>query len=148
MKSTILAAVSILALSCGAALAQGPGGPGGGLVAADANKDGVITKAEFDTQRTARFAELDTNKDGFLSDAERAAGRAGGPPPGAQAGGPPPGGGGGGNMDANGDGKISKAEFLANNGMFARVDTNKDGKIDAAERAAMPARGGGRGPGG
>jgi hypothetical protein len=117
-------------------------------LAADANKDGVITKAEFDTQRTTRFAELDKNKDGFLSEEERAAGRAGGPPPGAQAGGPPPGGGGGGNMDTNSDGKISKAEYIANNGLFARVDTNKDGKIDAAERAAMPARGGGRGPGG
>ncbi len=144
MKSTILAAASLLALSCGAALAQAPGG---GLLAADANKDGVITKAEFDTQRTVRFAELDKNKDGFLSEEERAAGRQGGPPPGVQAGGPPPGGGRG-NIDANSDGKISKTEYIADNGLFQRVDANKDGKIDAAERAAIPARGGGRGPGG
>lgn len=146
MKTLFISTAAVLALSCGAALAQGPGGPGGFIAAADANKDGTVTKAEFDASRVARFAEQDKNKDGFLVGDEMAAGRPGGPPPGAApAGGPP--GGGRGNMDANNDGKISKAEFLANTGMFDRLDANKDGKIDKAELAAAPA-GGGRGPGG
>src|SRR5262249_9045047 len=102
MKKFTLIAASALALSCGMAAAQAPGGGGGRggmLMAADANKDGVITKAEFDTMRSNRFAALDTNKDGFLVQAEMAAGRPGGPPPGAGA--PPGGGQGRGNMDAN-----------------------------------------------
>lgn len=36
----------------------------------DTNKDGQVTRAEFDAVRTARFAVTDTNKDGWVSDAE------------------------------------------------------------------------------
>jgi hypothetical protein len=148
MRTLLISAALVLA-AAGAAFAQGPGGMGGRLMAADANKDGVITKAEFDANRTVRFAETDKNKDGFLSKDEMAVmmgDRPGGPPPGAPSGNPPPNFGmARGDMDANKDGKISKAEFLANDRMFVRLDANKDGKVDKTELDAMRARVDGRG---
>lgn len=144
MKSVMaaVASVAVLSLCAGAALAQGPGGGGAQFwTNADANKDGTVTKAEFDAARGARFATQDANKDGFLVQAEMA------PPPGA---GGPPGGGFGMRADADGDGKISKAEYLGGGGMqWDRADANKDGKVDKTELANMPqfGPGGGR-PGG
>lgn len=41
----------------------------------DANKDGVIDRAEFETAARERFADLDKNEDGRLSEAELDAGR-------------------------------------------------------------------------
>ncbi|MBX3594194.1 hypothetical protein [Sphingomonas sp.] len=53
---------------------RGPGGPGGRgpgmLMMADTNKDGVVTRAEFDAMSAAHFAQLDTNKDGKIDAAE------------------------------------------------------------------------------
>lgn len=46
-------------------------GPGGfGLLEFDANADGRLTKAEFDTAQRARFGEIDGNKDGFTTPEE------------------------------------------------------------------------------
>jgi len=59
---------------------------------------------------------------------------------------PPPGRGGMlARADANHDGTITRAEYLADvDQRFAAADANHDGKIDAAEReTAMPGRGGG-----
>src|SRR5438046_1486512 len=42
-------------------------GPGGGMMAADADHDGKISRAEFLGQTTDRFAKLDTNGDGQIS---------------------------------------------------------------------------------
>ncbi len=64
------------------------------------------------------------------------------PPP------PPPGGGGMlERLDTNGDGVITKDEYMADVAKrFARLDTNKDGKVSQAEReAARPGGMGGRG---
>lgn len=92
---------------------RGPGGPGmhgammGGMMGgpgmmmlhmADANKDGVVTKAEYDTAVKAHFDKVDTNHDGKISKEERKAardamrGRFGGRPggPGAPGGDMPP----------------------------------------------------------
>ncbi|MFC2547596.1 MAG: hypothetical protein ACFNX4_12265 [Actinomyces oris] len=33
----------------------------------DANRDGVVTRDEYDTLRKERFVAADTNKDGWLS---------------------------------------------------------------------------------
>ena len=41
----------------------------------DANKDGAITKAEFDASAKARFQAADANKDGMLSGDELKRGR-------------------------------------------------------------------------
>lgn len=50
------------------------------------------------------------------------------------------------NPDANGDGKVTLAEFKASRaGLLMRGDTNKDGKLSKAEAEAVTA---GRGPGG
>ena len=51
------------------------GGRGGGMMMADANKDGVITRAEFDAMSAQRFAKLDTNSDGRIDAAEMQAQR-------------------------------------------------------------------------
>lgn len=46
----------------------------------------------------------------------------------------------GGRLDANGDGKVTLAEFKAGRPGMQRLDTNKDGKISKAEFAARPQR--------
>jgi Ca2+-binding EF-hand superfamily protein len=48
---------------------DGPRPMDGGMKA-DANGDGVITRAEFDAQNAARFAAMDANKDGKLDKSE------------------------------------------------------------------------------
>lgn len=54
----------------------GPGmGPRAMLRQADANHDGAITLAEFQTAALARFDAVDTNHDGTISQAERKAQR-------------------------------------------------------------------------
>jgi hypothetical protein len=42
-------------------------------------------------------------------------------------------------FDANGDGKVSKEEFLAKRPMFDRMDGNHDGAVTSDEVKAMPA---------
>ena len=164
----------------------GPGGPRGGMMEqADTNKDGKISKAELTAALEARFAKmdvdrdgqltqkdrdlkrqqrmddrfaaLDTDKNGQISKAEYAAGHQAraekrdeaGKPEGRGWGrghhrGPGRGGmmrqGGPGFGDANKDGAITKAEFMAGPlAMFDKADTNKDGFVTADEmKAARP----------
>ena len=47
------------------------GGFGHGMAKADANNDGVITKAEFQAKALERFAKADANNDGIVTKAER-----------------------------------------------------------------------------
>jgi Ca2+-binding EF-hand superfamily protein len=51
------------------------GGFGHGMAKADANNDGVVTKAEFQAKALERFAKADTNNDGTVTKAEREAAR-------------------------------------------------------------------------
>lgn len=98
-------------------------GPGGMLIRADTNGDGVITRQEFMAASDARFARMDANKDGKLTADERQ-GRRGGRM--------------GATADANGDGVVTLEEQRAQAARtFDRLDRNKDGKIDASEIAAM-----------
>jgi Ca2+-binding EF-hand superfamily protein len=136
-----------------AAFADGPKGPGGFLKSADLNKDGVIDQTEFQQSRDKWFADLDTNKDGYVTAdelkafgdkmhaewAKKHADQASNDKP-ADA-----------NkkrgdfsqrilerVDSDKDGKISKAEFDAEGSkLFAKLDENGDGKIAANE---MPQR--------
>ena len=93
---------------------------------ADTDKDGKITKAEFDAARNARFAGIDANGDGALEISElRAWGRAW---PSRfrdarfKA------------LDGDSNGKIGVEEYVAQRkAMFAMIDANKDGTVDKAE---------------
>ena len=136
-----------------AAYAAGPsGGPGGFLKSADLNKDGVIDQTEFQQSRDKWFADLDADKDGFVTAdelkafgdkmhaewAKKHGDQAGASKPDAdkkhgdfsqrilQ------------RVDTDKDGKISKAEFDAEGSkLFAKLDDNGDGKITENE---MPQR--------
>lgn len=137
MRRLVFAVSLIVAAGAGAAFAQDHG-PGGMLMAADADHDGNITRAEFDRARNARFTQMDANHDGSLQASERPQWGGGDHPAGAApAGGPPP----GMRADTNGDGVISRAEYDAQGAaMFARLDADHNGTITQAEIDAMRAQ--------
>ena len=133
MLKFLVAAAALIAAP--AAFAQSRGERMNLLANADANGDGVVTRAEYAQARAASFSRLDRNKDGVVSssdfrrlarfkpdaakrlDALIAA------------------------MDANGDGKATRAEFeAAPMPLFDQADANGDGSIDASEMAAAKAR--------
>lgn len=142
MKKTIILAAAALALSAGAAIAQG-------MPRADANGDGKVTLAEFKSHRVAMMMRADANKDGKLSRAEMEAAAARR----AEAGGKG-GKGGGGRMfdmlDANKDGFLTAAEIEKMvERRFSRMDVNGDGALSAAEmKAGRKGPMGGEGGGG
>lgn len=113
----------------------------------DADKDGEVTRAEFDAGRTARFAATDANGDGWVSEAEylaeyevRLDAKLATSDESAEdkishrqreirqthvrf-----------GVLDADKDGKMTKAEYDASGARaFAQQDRNKDSKISAAD---------------
>ena len=128
--------------------AAGPAAPAGGhglsafIGGFDANRDGGVTRQEYDAVRTQRFTAADTNRDGVLSEDEYVAefaGRlqqqyAGRAQDDKYAG----------SikqahvrfkiLDTDHDGKLTLAEENAIAGKtFQRTDTNGDGKIDQAD---------------
>jgi len=133
-----VAILTALALGSAATLVLAADGPHGGhgmgdrVRAADTNGDGLISRAEAAAlpKLAEKFDAIDTNRDGQLSRDEMRAfrqasvlRRMG---------------------DADGDGRISKAEALAKaSERFDRVDSNHDGFISADElKAAHQAHGG------
>mgnify|MGYP001765191187 CR=1 FL=1 len=149
----ILIGAGVLAVAAsGAAYARGPmgcGGPGmmgpgrmmqGMFEHLDVDRNGIVTLDEAVAAADARFAQVDTDKNGTVDKAETEAffGRFA-PPQAAQfflA-----------KHDLDGDGKVTKAEF--ENPMkkrFALFDRNDDGKVTRDELAlAGPMMGGRRG---
>lgn len=115
-RKLLLAALAVTAMG-GAAIAadtmMAPRGP----MQADANKDGVVSRAEFFAAAETRFAKLDANGDRKLS-GEEVKGH-------------------GGRMlrlGADRDGTISFEEVAAaTSARFTRLDTDKDGKLTGAE---------------
>lgn len=140
---------------------RGPGPMGGGMGMmrmADANGDGVVTRAEYVAAVDARFARMDANHDGMLSPDEMP--MRGGPRGGmiGGAGGrdvPPAPPANGSSPDATGTPPapattgtrppVTRDDYRAGAmRRFDRLDANGDGKVDEAEMAAAapPPRGG------
>lgn len=114
---------ALLLFSSSLALAQARAGAM--LENADADHDGKVTRQEFTNARAEQFAKLDRNGDGVVDDSD-AGGRAGKRGAALRA-----------RLDANGDGKLTKEEFV--NGptpMFEQFDANRDDVLDAQELAA------------
>lgn len=109
----------------------------------DKNGDGKIAKDEAPAPMQKHFDAIDTNKDGYADAEELKAARdkrmhKGGPGQGPRAGmlGP---------VDADGDGKVSQAEFTSTaQSWFKRMDANNDGAVTKEELAAKRARRHGR----
>ncbi|MES2057050.1 MAG: EF-hand domain-containing protein [Pseudomonadota bacterium] len=122
MKKLLIAAALASTALAGVAIANPPGqtGRGAGMMRADTDNDGTVSRAEYMAQAEARFARMDANGDGQIAgDEMRRPGRM------AAAGG-----------DAAAP--ITKAAYLAKAAeRFARMDTNGDGKISADEMQAM-----------
>lgn len=151
MKGIIL--IAALGLTAGAAAAQDRGGP---LARADADNDGVITRAEFVEARLAPLRRLDADRDGTITrvEAEAARARASERPMGPErAEGPPPGPRGEPRGPRRGDRRgapgergldqlpmtLAQAEARAAEG-FARFDLDGDGRVTAAEREELESR--------
>ena len=70
--------VMLVALTAAApsGAAEGPAAPAGGhglaafMGSYDTDRDGVVTREEYDTVRKQRFMAADTNRDGWLSESE------------------------------------------------------------------------------
>jgi len=116
------------------------GNPGSRLQAMDADSNGEITAEEFQGP-AEMFGVLDSNLDGVLSGEELSAGtgarregrgRGFGPSAARFQ-----------NMDADGNGQISSAEWPGPEQMFSTLDANGDGVLSSDE---MLAGRGGRGP--
>ncbi len=144
-RKTLLMMAVLAALGAGAAVAATPPDTAGKRterLVLDKNGDGFIDRAEAAAhpRLAGKFDELDKNKDGKLSADERPqrAGKWGRKGHGPQAGlhGR---GFGHGKLDADRDGRISRAEAAADARFAARfdqADANKDGFVDRADREA------------
>jgi Ca2+-binding EF-hand superfamily protein len=111
------------------------GDPMARFKAMDKNGDGKVSRDEF-PGRPAMFERVDGNKDGFLeaSEVKALAAKAGAAtmPPAAQPGARIMA------MDKDGDGKVSREEFMGAPAMFDRLDVNNDGSLSKDEAAEAP----------
>jgi Ca2+-binding EF-hand superfamily protein len=131
IKLSAIAAVSSALFMGGVALAcEGHEGRGGDkLTQLDTNKDGKVSQAEMLASWTARFDAADTNKDGTVSDTERSAAHSAHMDE-RLAG-----------LDANKNGSIDKSEAKGPlEHFFSDIDTDKNGALSKAEITAHRAQ--------
>src|SRR5690606_9610018 len=110
-----------------------------------ANGDGELSRDEASRMPDEKFAKLDTDGNGSLSEAELAAGKRGHADPAKRA-----------ErqakrfakLDANNDGELSPDETKRMpEAVFQEIDTNSDGSLSAEEFSAAGPKHGKRGPG-
>ena len=119
MTRIVLFGAAVAALTASVAFAQAPAAPG------------PITRAEMQQRVQQRFAQMDTNHDGALTQEELVA--AGVDANGAAAMVQ--------RMDTNHDGKLTLDELMARQlAAFDAADTNHDGTLTPEERAAAMAK--------
>ena len=148
-KLHLLAAAVAVALASTLAFAQTAPAPKAPQAKIDSNGDGLVDRAEAAKfpRLAGNFDQLDTNKDGRLDASERKAHRGGGK---RMHGGMHAGMHGGmhrgmgmARMDADGDGRVSKAEARAAAERFSErfdaMDANKDGYLDRSDMQARMA---------
>jgi Ca2+-binding EF-hand superfamily protein len=127
MRIKLALMAALFAASSGAAWAQA-GGPER-LRRMDFDGDGAVTRAEASAARTAIFNRLDSNGDSTLSAEERAAAASRRGAAQLMS-----------SSDADGDGRLTRAEFMAAPyRVFDRLDANEDGVISAEEMATAGA---------
>lgn len=121
MKKTVFAVstavIVVLGLAGAAAAKEHKHGPQRMFEHMDLNSDGKITKQEMQDAKAARFAQTDTNGDGFLSAQELTA-----------------------QAEKMGKAKQAEKRVARVAKMLEKLDINKDGKLSAEEAAK-------RGPG-
>jgi Ca2+-binding EF-hand superfamily protein len=135
----------LLLLMAHPASAQGLGGrdPLAVFDGADADHDGVVTRAEFLAARAARFDKMDRNHDGVVSRDDlprrlRRRAKAAGRFDALIA-----------ELDRNGDGQVTRAELAAAPPrLFDAADADHDGRVDKAELDALRRRAAARKDGG
>ncbi|BFI95556.1 MAG: hypothetical protein RSP_10660 [Rhodanobacter sp.] len=128
IKPALLIALLSLAAALPALAQQSPLSPDEMFAEADANHDGVVTLAEFQAARSARFDHLDRNGDGYIGMGDIPALLRSRPKAEQR-------------MkalirlaDTDHDGRVSRAEFIAaGNRAFALADRNHDGVVDKNE---------------
>lgn len=113
-KTTLLAAIALGLVASAASAQQGP--------PRDMYGDATVSKADAEKQAGERFAMVDANKDGVITEDEV-------PGPMAR---------GFSRMDADGNGKVTKDEFTKSQlSRFDMMDADHDGQLTKAERDAF-----------
>lgn len=147
-QRTSLAGAAALLIALGAVPAQAAERPGSGtdpFAMMDADSNGRVTIEEMRSFAATRFTNLDSDRNGLLSRAEFDAGRAALAAAAAANGTDAPSGGRAGRafgrLDADSNGSLSQTEYLARTDrVFPRADRDSDGALSQEEWTAFRER--------